>query len=348
MAAAKSDNKSAELPNIAVNELPWLVDSQQRLLDQIAQQRLPHAVLFTGPEGIGKSQLMLWLADRLLCAAPTADGACGQCRSCLLVKAGSHPDFLNLKSEGASIGVDLVRQAIATLSETAHQQGARVVMIEAAETMTEAAANALLKTLEEPGQDAFLLLGAPSSGQLVATITSRCQEHLVAIPNEQVALDWLAKRGSPATLAHLRLTGGAPLLTESFIGAGLHQQLDAFLVRLFAVMQGEAIPAELIADAVDDFPASYHWLSSLLLDLQKVTVGLAPQHLMFSQHWTELNALVQHLNHQCPDWGPWLAQWQPTLAGAGLNQSLQWQAMLLELQRILQQDIKPLVSPKQP
>ncbi|MBW8192605.1 DNA polymerase III subunit delta' [Neiella marina] len=328
-----------------ISQLPWLSGSQQRLLDQIAQQRLPHAMLFTGTEGTGKSQLTHWLAHRLLCASPTSLGACGQCRSCLLVRAGSHPDFLNLQTEGASIGVDIVRKAIATLSETAHQQGARVVLIEHAEIMTEAAANALLKTLEEPGQNAFLLLSAANAGQLVATITSRCQEHLVAVPNEQVALDWLAEQGSAATLAHLRLNGGAPLLARSFVESGLHHQLDAFLVRLFAVLQGDSISNELLADAVDDFPHSYHWLSSLLLDLQKVTLGLTPEHLMFSQHWTELNALAQQLHHQCPDWSPWLANWRQTLGAQGLNQNLQWQAMLLSLQQLLQQPNRPLIAP---
>ncbi|MBD1388464.1 DNA polymerase III subunit delta' [Neiella sp. HB171785] len=326
------------------HELPWLERSKQRLLDQIAQQRLPHAVLFSGPDGIGKSQLMRWLGHRLLCASPTIDGACGQCRSCLLIAAGSHPDLLQLQAEKNTIGVDLVRQAIATLSETAHQQGARVVLINNAQQMTESAANALLKTLEEPGQSAFLLLSAPSAGQLVATITSRCQEHLVALPDEQQALDWLKQQGIHAELSHLRLNGGAPLRTQQFIASELHNKLDAFLVRLLAVIKGEPAAMALIDDAVADFPASYHWLSALLLDLQKVIAGLGPQHLMFSTHWTELQAIAQRLQQQSPDWAPWLSHWQPILAASGLNQSMQWQAMLLELQHKLEQRQQPLVS----
>ncbi|GGA86908.1 DNA polymerase III subunit delta' [Neiella marina] len=333
-----------EIDQPALASLPWLEASKQRLLDQIAQQRLPHALLFSGPNGIGKWQLMRWLSDRLLCASPNAEGACGQCRSCLLIAAGSHPDLLILEAEKNTIGVDLVRQAIATLSETAHQQGARVVLINNAQQMTESAANALLKTLEEPGQSAFLLLSAPSAGQLVATITSRCQEHLVALPDEQLALQWLQQQGVTAELSHLRLNGGAPLRTKQFIDQQLHNKLDAFLVRLLAVVNGEPPAKELIDDAVADFPASYHWLSALLLDLQKVIAGLQPHHLMFSRHWTELQAIADRLHFQSPDWAPWLSHWQPILAASGLNHSMQWQAMLLELQDKLAQPQQPLLS----
>ena len=244
-----------------IKELPWLEQSQQHLLNQIAQQRLPHALLFTGVEGVGKEHLMLWLARYLLCHQPLPNASCGVCKSCQLLEAGTHPDLLLLETEKSSIGVDIVRKAIQALSETAHQQGARVVVINQADTMTESAANALLKTLEEPGKQSFLLLDASQAGSLMPTIISRCQEHLVKTPEESIALNWLQRQGVQANRTHLRLCGGAPLRTQVFLAQGLHNKLDVFLVRLLAVLNGQAPSPELIDDAVSEFPFSFQWLS---------------------------------------------------------------------------------------
>ncbi|MCM2679862.1 DNA polymerase III subunit delta' [Echinimonas agarilytica] len=310
---------------------PWQATSQNYLLQLIASDRLPHAMLFSGTHGIGKGRLVEWLAHRLLCHQPTSQGACGVCRSCLLLKAGSHPDLIQIESDKASIGVDLIRQAITSLSETAHQQGARVVIIEHAQNMTESASNALLKTLEEPGRQSFLLLTSPSASQLMATITSRCQNYVVPVPDENIALEWLQQQGSDATEAHLRLNCGAPLVTQKFVSDGNHLRLDAFLVRMLGVLKGQVPAQELVDEAVADSPESFAWLCALLLDVQKVMAGASKDYLVFANHWTELQGVAAMYDHQCPDWAPWLSRWQLALSGRGLNLSMQWQAMLSEL-----------------
>ena len=325
---------------------PWHRCSQQSLLQQKSVGRLPHAMLFLGSEGLGKGRFMAWLAEYLLCQKPGAEGACGHCKSCSLVGAGSHPDLLQVVSEKASIGVDLIRQVIERLSETAHQQGARVVLIEHVQLMTESAANALLKTLEEPGQQCFLLLSADSKAQLLPTIISRCQSHVIATPDEQTALPWLAQQGCQASPAYLRLNRGAPLLTRQFIEQGLHQRLDAFLVRMLAVLKGGRPAAELIDEAIKDQLHSYTWLSALLLDLQKVMAGVGAEQLMFSEHWTELKALAVVRRYYCPDWAPWLGKWAPILSAPGLNMAMQWQAMLTELILMMEQTQAPLIRPE--
>lgn len=323
---------------------PWHSANQQTLLQQVSVGRLPHALLFLGAQGLGKGRFMSWLAEYLMCHQPTAEGACGHCKSCSLVEAGTHPDLIRVVTEKASIGVDLIRQAIQALSETAHQQGARVVILEQAQLMTESAANALLKTLEEPGQQCFLLLSADSKAQLLPTIISRCQSHVISAPSESMALNWLQSQGCEATPAYLRLNRGAPLLTQAFVEQGLHQKLDAFLIRMLAVLKGTPAAPELIAEAVKDLPHSFDWLSALLLDIQKVTAGLGAEQLMFSEHWTEMSALADNFKHSCPDWAPWLAKWKPVFSATGLNMSMQWQAMLEELMLTMGQ--APLARPE--
>ena len=324
---------------------PWLAVSQQFLLQQQSVHRLPHALVFLGSKGLGKGRLIEWLAARLMCHQPTGDGACGHCKSCLLVAAGSHPDLIRVQSDKASIGVDLIRQANQKLSETAHQQGARVVLIEHADLMTESAANALLKTLEEPGKRCYLLLTAESNAQLLATINSRCQRHVVPVPDEISALNWLQQQGCQASVAYLRLNQGAPLKTQDFIQQGLHQKLVAFLVRMISVLKGYPASTALIDEAVADLPHSFDWLSALLLDVQKVVAGLGAEHLMFADHWTELHALAQQGDFQCPDWAPWLAEWQTVFRASGLNMKLQWQALFTELSLGMTHGQKPLKSP---
>lgn len=321
---------------------PWLTQPSEALLQQLSVGRLPHALLFLGAKGLGKSNLLTWLAERLLCQQPSAAGACGGCKSCQLLNAGTHPDLVRVETDKASIGVELIRQAIQALSETAHQQGARVVIIEQAQLMTESAANALLKTLEEPGQECFLLLSAESNAQLLPTINSRCQTQLIVTPDEPTALRWLQQQGCEATPAHLRLNRGSPLATQQFVAQGLHQRLDAFLVRMLAVLKGTQPSVELIAEAVKDQPHSLSWLSALLLDIQKATAGAQAEHLMFSQHWAEINRLAEQWHFSCPDWSPWFAKWQRVFQAAGLNQTLQWQALLSELRVSVQQHHHPL------
>ena len=143
----------------------------------LAQNRLGHAYLFTGPAGVGKTLLARETAQAVLCRSPGAR-QCGACRDCLLFAHDGHPDFMLLQPEGTSrvIKISQVREyLIPTLSLMPVQSERRVAIIRDADALQEEAANAILKTLEEPvGATLFILVtGAPSA--LLPTILSRCQ-----------------------------------------------------------------------------------------------------------------------------------------------------------------------------
>ncbi len=143
-----------------------------RLRSMIRRGDVPHALLFTGPRGVGKFTTALVMAAALLCPGGDADG----CPSCRRAAARVHPDLHLLEPEGVSIRVERVRELEAALHRKAVEGGARVVVVDEAQAMTPEAANAFLKTLEEPLPDTYLILVSESRENLLPTVVSRCRE----------------------------------------------------------------------------------------------------------------------------------------------------------------------------
>lgn len=171
--------------------LPWLHDAQQQFAAQRRQGMLPHAILLPLAEADGGVALGQYMAALALCNAPLADEPCGHCKSCQLVNAGNHPDFHLLQADGNQIKVEQVRGLCQSLMNTAQQGGFRVALILRCERMTVAAANALLKTLEEPGAATLLVLQSDRPAALLPTVVSRCQQVKAARPSAVQLNQWL-------------------------------------------------------------------------------------------------------------------------------------------------------------
>ncbi len=190
---------------------PWLADDGAALLSRSSAGRMPHALLLTGVPGIGKRAFSQWLAEALLCRQRTDHGACGACESCSQLLADSHPDYRKLVPEGANaaIKVDPVRALVDWLQLTAGQGSYRVALLEEADTLNRNAANSLLKTLEEPSNNAVLVLSATRIGSLPATIRSRCQTVTLKMTDREAAIAWLDPLvNAPASA--LAAAGGGP------------------------------------------------------------------------------------------------------------------------------------------
>lgn len=239
-----------------VRELPrqpyvWHGDSWQHCLGLSRENRLPHALLLSGPAGIGKAAFATALGQWMLCEQrQRADMACGQCKSCQLLKAGSHPDLLWLepetdaKTEKTSkvIKVDQVRALVEFAAKSSQMGGYRVVIVRPAHVLNVQAANALLKTLEEPGRDTLFLLLTDRPLDLLPTIRSRCQQLALPMPQAGVARSWLAPlAGSPeAAELLLRLTRGAPLAARDLLDHGWFSEREALAKDLLGVVEGRA------------------------------------------------------------------------------------------------------------
>src|SRR5690606_31515541 len=163
------------------------------LYARLQQHHLPHALMLRGPAGTGKAHFALALAQMLLCEKPLAQVACGRCKTCHLIKAGSHPDLLLVEPEeaGKAIKVDQVRHLVEFASRKAQFSGYRVVVICPAEAMNPNASNALLKSLEEPGEKTLLALVSHQVSGVLPTIRSRCQVVEFPVPPRAPALTWL-------------------------------------------------------------------------------------------------------------------------------------------------------------
>lgn len=178
---------------------------KMQLRTMLREHRLPHALLLTGPDGVGKKKLGHVLAAALLCEAE--DGPCGHCASCRAMASGTHPDYLEVLPErtgrsAAVIRIDAIRSMQVEASRYPVLSKQRVVLIDDADCMNEAAENSLLKTLEEPeGAVTFLLVtGARSS--LLDTILSRCMPLSFGTVPEDAIVRALAQRGIAAEEAH--------------------------------------------------------------------------------------------------------------------------------------------------
>lgn len=190
---------------------PWQEDAWRRLPQNHA---LAHALLISGPYGIGKTAFAHHLGMRLVCEQ---DRACGVCRACTFARKGDHPDILIIRAdEGkAEITVDHARALNTFLALTPHLGKRRVSIIEAADQLNRSAANALLKTLEEPPAESFVVLVSHSTARLLPTIRSRCQKIHLGKPSSDAALSYLQDKGVQAAAAALKISHGAPLRAEA-------------------------------------------------------------------------------------------------------------------------------------
>ncbi len=265
--------------------MPWHQASWQKLKERVPH-RLPHALLFTGPSGIGKTDFVKAFAQFLLCQTPSQIGACGVCRACHLFDLGHHPDYL-VYGQTDTISIDEIRDIIPFLAHTAHFGGKRVVTLLNMDTMQKAAGNALLKTLEEPTQGSHLFLTCKQGHTLLPTIKSRCVVVPLAQPESALALQWLEKAHpsfSQQTLnSALILAGGAPLKVQKMLGEGYDEKWQEALFAAFFVNTEGHVPEGLISAVTEDLQTTLHLLCYYLADCIRCIYG-AP---MVTRHFSE-------------------------------------------------------------
>lgn len=233
---------------------PWQHNIWQLLVQSRARQTLPHAFIFSGLQGVGKSHFTHVLSAWLLCQQPTELGACGQCKSCQLWQAESHPDYRLLEAitdektgkTSRVIKVDQVREVVGFLNKSAQLNGYRVVVIQPADILNINAANSLLKTLEEPGDKIAIILLTDQPLALLPTIRSRCQHFALSVPSLEQAKQWLEpqlKKPEQAGLL-LALTDNAPLAALALQDAAWFQVRAELAQSILAVSEKKSSPLQ--------------------------------------------------------------------------------------------------------
>lgn len=269
---------------------PW----QQAAWTQIQhlEGRWPHAILLHGAAGTGKTVFAEWLAQSLLCESPQRDGqACSACVSCGWFAQYGHPDYRRLRPEimdeaGADgepeegvkstakstkapskeIVINQVRSLSEFLTLSTHRQGVRAIVIYPADAMNAAAANALLKSLEEPGPNTVFILVAHSIDTLLPTLVSRCHQFALPMPGAGPALQWLQQHGIARPEQFLAEQGGAPLAALDAAQSETHLLQEEFLLQLQRPDLGNALK---IADKLQKIaiPLLLSWMQRWLYDV---------------------------------------------------------------------------------
>ncbi len=271
---------------------PWQQTLWNNLVIAYEQDRLPSAILLSGVEGLGQSELAHAFAEYVL----TENNAAG--KSAALFASGNHPDFIHIKPEADSrtIKIDQVRQLQVRLRDKSHAGAYRIAIIEPAETLNIAASNALLKLVEEPGDKILLFFISHHPKRLAATLRSRCQKITIRVEDTATVLEWLRTRLSTSqqnAKQLLELAEGAPLK---------------------ALQLSEPAQQDLYAELLQDLV--------LLLDAKQTAMQLAEK---YARHEFNIFLTINlHLLHQMiclyhnavsvkPAWTELLQKWQTQL-----------------------------------
>lgn len=285
--------------------LPWQGDQWERLQQARSQGRLPHALLFSGPRGVGKARFTLAFAQSMLCRERDAENnPCGVCRHCHLLHSGGHPDFQwvgpDADSKSGEIRIETIRALTGGASLTAQSGGYKVVVIQPAHRMNTAAANSLLKTLEEPTKETLIILLTDQPAVLLPTIRSRCQQMPFRIPPREASLAWLEgklSQGDGATL--LALASGAPLLALELDDAELLAARERMLREFLDLANPRQDPVAL-AGAWQGFDSRLllEWLSGWVIDLLRLKTTAQPPQLFNRDQAQALHRLADKLNSE--------------------------------------------------
>jgi DNA polymerase-3 subunit delta' len=274
---------------------PWLAEPYARLDRARREGHFSHAWLFAGPRGIGKTNLACALAGSVLNPSGGVPAELDARRAAEAApvppeQTDHHPDLHHLAPaiDKRSISVEQVREAIGALELTSLGGVAKVLVIEPAESMTLAAANALLKTLEEPTQNTYFFLVSHQPGLLPATIRSRCQMFPLAAPPVSAAIEWLSDGLEPAARkqlsALLGLAAGAPLRALGLSEAG-YTNINKELEDVFQAISDESLDPQTVAD---------QWLKrdpEILLDWLSIRLEWAIKNRLAPEAWTPVTDL---------------------------------------------------------
>jgi hypothetical protein len=320
----------------------WWADTWKRLETRWLRARRTGTLLIEASEGLGGDELSRRLCTALLCHEETEGPPCGRCTACRLANGGTHPDFQGPNDADTRYGIEDLRAWLARLACCPVVSTRTVLWLPAPDRLGLAAASALLKTLEEPPEDAVLVLSARNSRTLPPTVRSRAEVHRVTFPERAQGLAWLREslpsstgRGEVHEL-FWELAEGAP-----------------FLARRYAILVGDryerlvATVSRFFGTAADALRAAHDLHGGSWADDSKDTPSLAgPDAARLLSHWFRA-ALNERCGLNQESLPPVLAgplRTMPTrrllelhdaarklvrLSGRGINEALAWEALAL-------------------
>ena len=280
----------------------WAV---RQLQAAVEHDEVPHALLISGPDNVGKMTLARLVAGALLCKGQAGERPCGGCLACRKLASGNHPDFMPVEpeEEGGALKIDQIRAVERFLALTPNESSRKIALIGAFERATIGAANALLKTLEEPPAYAHLILLAQDADVLLPTIVSRSQQIVLrplapATVEQALREQWNVPAEQAAHLA--RISGGRMgWAIRAATEATYHQRMEAALALLLDVLHQD-LPARFEAaqtlardTSVNVTETLEYWLTGWR-DVLLIQTGNAAR-AIHQQHHAALTQIAQHV-----------------------------------------------------
>lgn len=259
-------------------DLPWLEDARNLLGHMASEERVAPALLIRGPSGTGKTHLARVYAQRLLCRSPIGIDPCQRCVSCLLFMAGTHPDYQFIAPEepGKPIKIEAIRRMIQSISLAPQYGGYRAILIDEADALNGSAANALLKTLEEPPEGTLLILVTDRPELLPATVRSRLRSITIRMPERDLVLAWLAAMGCSEQDREplLNAASGSPLGALALDAPEvLRRRLQCF-EEFLRVFEGLDDPLQIAESWLSgNLDLELEWLAGWFRDLSCLAMG---------------------------------------------------------------------------
>lgn len=212
----------------------------QNLKQSLQRDKLHHAYLFSGPEGVGKKKTALELIKALNCDRPGPEGGCDQCPSCHKIEKQIHPDFIQIKPEGVNIRIEQIRNLGQQLAYGPAMGQSRLCLLDMASDLNEAAANAFLKTLEEPPPGTLFVLLVRDPGELLPTLVSRCVTIVFnPLPLSLIAEKLVEEKGMAReeALALSLVSGGSLGRAFDFLKINFWKKQEAWIAQLEGISQ---------------------------------------------------------------------------------------------------------------
>lgn len=328
---------------------PWQQPNWQHICSQLHDQKLPHAIMLAGPQGVGKLHFAHVAAQLLLCLSPVNDLACGSCKTCQLMAAGSHPDFLKLVPEDGSkvIKIDQVRDVTDFVNKTPQQGKRKVIIVAPVEALNMNASNALLKSLEEPAGNSTLILVSHSPSLVMATIRSRCQKMELAIPAKDDSLAWL----TPLVVGHnaeylLECASGAPLAALALTGNEKLEYRESFATGLNDIADNKTSPLEVAGElhkieSIEHIETLLSWLQHAL---KYGVEGVESSHFQEQQLLKTIQTVPQALVFRFMD--KLFGVKRQVLSGSNPNKQLLLEELLLDWDALCSRSQKRLLARK--
>lgn len=306
------------------NIYSWHLEIWQRLTKSLLLQSRCHALLLKGQQGIGKFEFARHLAKSMLCANPTdARKACDACQSCGWFEHDGHPNYYQILPEALSgtgnetvenveveskpsnvknkkkasqqISVDQIRKLTDFVYMSGHQNGYKIILIYPSEMMNHAAANALLKKLEEPPEQVLFILVTHHPQHLLPTILSRCQQITMPVPDVDTSMDWLKQQAVNDPQACLTAAGLAPLAALQFSESELFVPHEQFVQQISTPSQLNPIA---LANTMQqlDLSTVVSWLQKWCYDLVSYQMSGKIRYYRYQQ--IAIKSLAEHIDIQ--------------------------------------------------